>query len=161
MSKSSSETSGFHGLRVISFESRHSQEMTQLIEQKGGRAMVAPSMEEIPIGENREALAFGRKLIAGQVDTVIFLTGIGAAALFQILETTYSQSDLREAFSKTKLMARGPKSLEALRQQGLSPIITVCEPGTWQDVLKALDEQGPIQGKTIAVQEYGTTNKEL
>jgi len=161
MSKVSSETRGFQGLRVVAFESRNSEQIARLIEQNGGRPLVAPSMREVPLGENREVLAFGQKLMAGQVDIVLFLTGIGTATLFQILETTHSPSSLREAFLKIRLLARGPKPLEALRQRGLSTVMTINEPGTWRDILETLDQQGSLQGKTVAVQESGVTNKEL
>src|SRR5579872_237116 len=161
MSKTSSETQGFQGLRVVSFESRNSQQMARLIEQNGGRPLVAPSMREVPLGENREALAFGQKLITGQIDIVIFLTGIGTATLFQILETTHPSSSLIKALSKTRLVARGPKPLDELRQRGLTSLTTLRDPGTWRDVLETLDQQGSLQGKTVAVQESGTSNKEL
>src|SRR6266508_1152372 len=50
---------GFDGRLVAAFESRLATEMARLIEHHGGRPMVAPSMREIPLEENREALDFG------------------------------------------------------------------------------------------------------
>jgi uroporphyrinogen-III synthase len=44
------------GLKVVSFESRRSKEMAELIRRYGGEPIVAPSMREIPLGENRAAL---------------------------------------------------------------------------------------------------------
>lgn len=161
MPKITSETQGFQGMRVVSFESRNSEQMAHLIEQNGGKPLVAPSMQEVPLGQNREALTFGHKLISGQVDAVVFLTGIGTATLFQILETAHPLPALIQAFSKTRLLARGPKPLEELRQRGLSSVTTISDPGTWRDVLETLDQQGSLEGKTVAVQESGATNKEL
>jgi len=157
----SSETKGFKGLRVVSFESRRHEQMEDLIKQSGGQPLMAPAMQEVPVGENQEALAFGNRLLAGDIDIVIFLTGVGTRALFDILETRISRADLVKAFSKTRLIARGPKPFTALRELGLSSIDTVNEPATWHEVLSMLDHRDPIRGKTVAVQEYGSTNKEL
>ena len=35
------------------------------------------------------------------------------------------------------------------------------EPNTWRELLAALDEQAPVAGRRVAVQEYGRTNPEL
>ncbi len=51
---------GLAGLRVLSLESRRAPEMAKLIENYGGRAIVAPSMREVPLESNTEALAFAR-----------------------------------------------------------------------------------------------------
>lgn len=148
-------------LRIVSFESRKSREIATLIEQSGGQALVAPSLQEVPLKENREALAFGQKLMAGEIDVVIFTTGAGAGYLFETLKTRFPREDILNAFSKTSVLSRGPKPLAVLRAQGLQMEITVCEPATGRRVLLALDEAGPILGKTIAVQEYGSSNQDL
>ena len=50
---------GLTGLRVVSFESRRSAEVAELIRNHGGTPMQAPSMREIPLADQHEALAFG------------------------------------------------------------------------------------------------------
>ena len=45
-----------HGLRVVSFESRRAKEMAELIRRYGGEPIVAPSMREVPLSENRAAI---------------------------------------------------------------------------------------------------------
>ncbi len=84
-------------LRIVSFESRRSREMAKLIEDHGGQALVAPSLQEVPLQENHEAIAFGKKFLAGEIDSVIFTTGVGADALFDVLET----HSIRETSSST------------------------------------------------------------
>ena len=88
---------------------------------------------------------------------------MGRPTLFQILENRASQIvSLIDAFSKIRLLARGPKPLAVLQKQGLSSITRpLAVPGTWRDILETLDTQESLQGKTIAVQESGATNKEL
>ena len=71
---------GFGGLRVLALESRRAEEIAKLIASNGGLPVVAPSMREVPLESNTEALAFASALAAGGIDLVIFLTGeIGRA----------------------------------------------------------------------------------
>jgi uroporphyrinogen-III synthase len=84
-----SETKDFQGLRVVSFESRNSEQMADLIKRNGGQAIVAPSMREIPLSENKEALHFGERLLKGEIDVVVFFTSGGTRTLFDVLKTTY------------------------------------------------------------------------
>ena len=152
---------GFDGLRVGAFESRLAVEMSRLIESHGGRPLVAPSMREIPLEENREALAFGEGLLAGRFDLLIFLTGVGLRTLVEALETRYPRERVLESLAKTPRVCRGPKPVAALRAMGLDPGITVPEPNTWHELLKTLDGQAPVAGRRVAVQEYGISNLEL
>ena len=66
-----------NGLRVVSFESRRSAEMAELIRNYGGEPIQAPAMREVPLTDQREALAFGETLLAGDWDVLILLTGVG------------------------------------------------------------------------------------
>ncbi|MCA9472925.1 MAG: uroporphyrinogen-III synthase [Nitrospirales bacterium] len=157
------EKSGFDGLVVAAFESRMATEMTRLIERHGGKPLVAPSMQEIPLEENPRALAFGEQLLGEQFDLVILLTGVGTRSLVQVLQTKFSLDSIQEALGQTMLAARGPKSVTALKEINLTPKIVVPEPNTWRDVLESVRTFYPdgMQGLHIAVQEYGATNLEL
>jgi len=155
---------GLHGLRVLSLESRRAAEMAKLIENHGGRAMVAPSMREVPLESNTEALAFARALAAGEFDIVIFLTGLGTRALARVVETIYPVEQFAAALRKIAVVARGPKPVAALKEMGVPVTIAVPEPNTWRDLLRTLDEKKdslPLAGRRVAVQEYGESNPEL
>ena len=150
------------GLRVLSLESRRALEMRKLIESHGGKALVAPSMREIPLGENPAAMAFAEELLAGKMDIAIFLTGVGTRILFRAMETEYPRGQLVTALSELFVVARGPKPVAVLREFGVPIALPVPEPNTWRDVLKALDEHHPgLDGKRVALQEYGVSNADL
>jgi len=155
---------GLIALRVLSLESRRAQEMSKLIENYGGRATVAPSMREVPLESNTEALTFARTLAANGFEMVIFLTGVGTRALARVVETIYPLQQFAEALRAVTVVARGPKPVAALKQLGVPVTIAVPEPNTWRDLLRALDENTglvALQGKRVAVQEYGASNSEL
>jgi uroporphyrinogen-III synthase len=154
----------FAGLRVLSLESRRGAEMAKLIANRGGEAVVAPSMREIPLTTNMEALAFGRKLFAGEFDMVVFLTGVGTRALARVVETIYPHEKYLAELRKIAIVARGPKPVAVLKEWNVPIAVTAPEPNTWREVLRELDgnaEALPLKGSRIAVQEYGAQNPEL
>jgi uroporphyrinogen-III synthase len=152
------------GLRVLSFESRRAGEMAKLIAAYGGKGTVAPSMREVPLESNTEALAFARALAEGGFDMMIFLTGVGTRALARVAQTIYPIERFAEGLRGIAIVARGPKPVAALKELGVPVTLAVPEPNTWRDLLRALDEKRdslPLAGRRVAVQEYGVSNPEL
>jgi uroporphyrinogen-III synthase len=158
---------GFAGMRVLALESRRAAELSKLISTYGGEPVVAPSMREVPLESNTEALVFAKKLFAGEFDAVIFLTGVGSRALLAVVETAHKRDDYVAALQRVKVVARGPKPVAALREIGITPTLTALEPNTWRELLRALDESANspagirLRGVRVAVQEYGVSNPEL
>jgi uroporphyrinogen-III synthase len=150
-----------NGLTIIAFESRRAAEIAELIRRYGGDPFVAPSMREVPLEENRGALALVPELEAGNLDLLILMTGVGTRTLNQILLTRFPQLRIIAALQRVQLVARGPKPVAALKELGLTPAITVPEPNTWREVLSTLEAAADLRGKRIAVQEYGIPNPEL
>ncbi|MGH7923770.1 MAG: uroporphyrinogen decarboxylase [Candidatus Binatus sp.] len=154
-------TPGFGGLRVVAFESRMAAEVATMIERRGGVAIVAPAMREVPLEDNRAALDFAQRLLAGEFEAVLFMTGVGTRALFAAMETRHRRPVLVAALTAIATVARGPKPIRAMRDLGFEPSIVVPEPNTWREVLNALAAQIELKGKRVAVQEYGVSNHEL
>jgi uroporphyrinogen-III synthase len=159
-----SPSDGLTGLRVLSLESRRAREMAKLIASYHGQPMVAPSMQEVPLESNAEALDFATKLVSGGFDTVIFLTGVGTRALARLADTLYPREKFVAALQHVTIVARGPKPVAALTEMGVPVAVTAPEPNTWRELLRALDdlsESFPLRDKRVAVQEYGASNPEL
>jgi uroporphyrinogen-III synthase len=154
---------GFAGMTVVAFESRMADQMAALIVRHGGKPMVAPSLREIPLENNTEALDFAKHIMAGNVDLLILLTGVGTRTLVDIWKPRFPLEVIRQALTNTTLVCRGPKPIAALKELGLKPQITVPEPNTWRDILHTLDKHKPegLSGLRIAIQEYGTANTDL
>ena len=107
------ESADFRGLRVVAFESRMATETARMIERLGGRAIVAPALREVPLEDNHAALEFAERMLAGQFDMVVFLTGVGVRALFEVMETRHPREALVAALAKTTVVVRGPKPTKA------------------------------------------------
>jgi uroporphyrinogen decarboxylase len=151
----------FEGMRVISFASRRATEMKDLITKAGGNAVVVPSMREIPLERNTEALEFANLLFSGWIDALVVMTGTGIRLLNQAVTTQHDLNTFLEALQRIQIIALGPKPVAALKELGLSPTLVVPEPYTWNDLLETLDHEYNVEKKRIAVQEYGQANPDL
>jgi len=148
----------FNGLKVTSFESRRSKEMENLISYHGGIPRVAPSMKELPV-ESLNISEFINDLTKNDVDVIILFTGVGTRMLSKHVEKNYDVQMYTDALKSTKIIARGPKPVAALKEIGLRPDLTIPEPNTWKDILTTIDQKVDVKDKKVYVQEYGVTNK--
>ena len=155
----------FEGLRVLVLESRRARELATLVTTYGGEPISAPSMREVPLESNTEALAFADGLERGAFDLVVLLTGVGTRALLATIEKVRGSRDsFVEALRRTKVLARGPKPVSVLREMQVPVWLIAPEPNTWREILSALDARAselPLKGLRVAVQEYGVSNPDL
>ncbi|MEX2286441.1 MAG: uroporphyrinogen-III synthase [Planctomycetaceae bacterium] len=148
-------------LRICSFESRRAAEMRSLIERQGGIATIAPSMREIPLVDNPRVFEFAEELLAGRIEVVIFLTGVGTRALVEAWLTRYDFEAFLQALDRCTVVVRGPKPTAVLREWNVRIDLRAPEPNTWRELLDVIDANLSPAGKNIAVQEYGRPNEEL
>ena len=150
---------------MLSLESRRAKEMAALITSHGGQPHVAPSMREVPVESNNEALAAADRLTAGEFDVVVLLTGVGTRALLDVVAAARGSADsLIGALRRTRVAVRGPKPAAVLRELQVPVWVTAPEPNTWRELLAALDERKSevsLDGLNVAVQEYGASNPDL
>lgn len=155
----------FDNLRVLCLESRRAREMASIVSSYGGRPVSAPSMREVPLESNPDAIAFADALERGEFDLVILLTGVGTRALVAVVERVKGSRDaFVRALGRTRILARGPKPVAVLRELEVPLWLTAPEPNTWREVLSALDgrqQEFPLAGRRVAVQEYGASNPDL
>lgn len=148
--------------RVCSFESRRNAEMRSLIERRGGIATVVPSMQEVPLDDNAIAIDFADQLDAGAIDFVVFMTGVGAQTLADAVASRSRLEPFLAQLKQRTIIARGPKPVAVLRKWGINDFHIVRQPNTWRELVELLDtDTFELNGRTIAVQEYGIPNQQL
>ncbi len=113
--------------------------MQRLIERAAGQAFVSPSMREAPIAENRAAIDFANRLLTGQMDAVIFMTGIGVRCLLDGIARHVDRARFLAALSDSVTVARGPKPAAVLKELGIEPTHRIPEPNTWREILATID----------------------
>ncbi|HJT88600.1 MAG TPA: uroporphyrinogen-III synthase, partial [Bryobacteraceae bacterium] len=148
----------FSGARVLALESRRGPEIAELIRRQGGEPFLAPSMREVPAVEDSATHDFARRLLAGEFDLMILLTGVGTRQLNRWIAAHYGENAFARALAPIAVVARGPKPAAALREIGITPALVAPEPNTWREVL-AVTEGRPES--RIAIQEYGRPSPEL
>ena len=153
----------FKGLRVLSLESRRSSEVAKLIRTYGGEPTVVPSLREIPLSSNTEALVFAEALLRGEFDLIVFFTGLGVRALVDTISTKFDRETFLDALRKVKIAARGPKPSAVLRELQIPITVIAPEPTTWRELMQVIEEEfGPsLVEARVAVQEYGASNPEF
>jgi uroporphyrinogen-III synthase len=157
-------TISLDGRRVLTLESRRSPELALLIMNYGGMPVVAPSVREVPLESNHQALTFAKDLIEQRFGMVVLMTGVGVRLLIEVVEPGFGRETFVHALARTRIVARGPKPVAALRELGLTPWATVPSPNTWRELLATLDArmgEVPLEGMRVAVHEYGRANPEL
>ena len=156
------EKSDFGGLTVLSFESRRATEIAALIENCGGRAMVAPAAREVPAEGHPDVQHFVDALNAEKLNLIIFLTGVGTRALARAVEAFCTREEFAAKLSQVPVLARGPKPVAALKELGVPIKWNVPEPNTWREILQTLDiNHVPLRRQLVAVQEYGVPSADL
>ncbi|TWT52521.1 Uroporphyrinogen decarboxylase [Rubripirellula amarantea] len=151
----------FEGFSIASLESRRADDMQRLIERFGGQAHVSPSMREVPIEPNREAIDFANRLITGQIGVVILMTGVGFRYLLKAIERHVDQQRFLDSLSDITTVCRGPKPAAAMKEVGITPTYRVPEPNTWRELLQTIDGNFSVANQTVGLQEYGVTNASL
>jgi uroporphyrinogen-III synthase len=152
---------GLNGKRVAIFESRFKDELANLVRKQGAEPLVGPAMVEAPLELGPELRRFAQSLRLGEVDVMLVLTGVGNRKLVTLLEPIMSAEDLRDALAKLLVVARGPKAVKALRDLGVKPQLVAPEPHTWQDLLQVLLAHTSVEGKHVALQQYGVPHERL
>jgi uroporphyrinogen-III synthase len=138
--------------------------MATLVTNYGGRPVSAPALKEVPLESNPEALAFAERLLRGEFDLVVLLTGVGARALLEVVERVHPREQFVAALARTKVAVRGPKPLAVMRELQVPVAAIAPEPNTWRELLAALDAffvGAGFSRLSIAVQEYGVPNPAL
>jgi uroporphyrinogen-III synthase len=153
----------FDGLRVLSLETRRAREVEKLIRTYKGDPLVVPAMREIPLSSNTACVDFGRDLLEGKCDLMVFTTGVGVAKMMEVLSTGFDREEILEQLRKRQVVARGLKPLAALRELQVPVAVTTVEPSTWREIITQMDKEygDRLSGLHVAVQEYGATNPEL
>jgi uroporphyrinogen-III synthase len=140
------------GVRVATLEHRYPAQLTQLLERQGATVLSCPLLQETPVEDAGAAARFIALCESGAADYVVFFTGVGVDFLMRAAPRP-------EAFSRSVVLARGPKAVNALRRAGVRMDL-VAEAPTTEGIIATLSRQ-ELAGKSVLVQLYGQENPEL
>lgn len=140
------------GIRVAITEHRYPEQLTQLLERLGANVFSCPLLKETPIEDSSGARRFISLCEHASVDYIIFYTGVGVDILFRSVTKP-------EIIANSKIVARGPKAVTALKRAGMR-VDLVADAATTEGIIQTLSRED-LKNKTILVQLYGQENPEL
>ena len=146
-------------ITVAITEHRFTKEFALLFERLGAKVYACPVLEEKPVENRDELQVFVREVSAGNLDMMIFLTGVGARFLIAEADSIGLKDEFLGGLEKGTVVVRGPKPVAALRQFGIR-IDVIPQTPTTEGVVAALSGKD-LRGRRIGVQLYGTPNPEL
>lgn len=145
--------------RVLLLESRWPKILSDLVRRHGGEPVCAPAVEEVPAPAEELADPLGR-LSSGEVDWVVFLTGVGVQRLYDAACVLGIAEAFVEALRRLPVAVRGPKPVGVLSRWGIRPQISAPSPHTAAELCQAL-ELAELRGQRVFVQHYGEPNQRL
>jgi uroporphyrinogen-III synthase len=149
-----------NGQRIVLFESRLAEEISDLVRRSGGVPVCVPAVRERrrPSGQEVAALLADVKSEASPV--FVLSTGVGASALFDEARALGRATELVEAMARGLAVCRGPKSVAALYREGVVEFLKARSPYTTVELNEALDGL-EVHGRMVVVVHYGERNEPL
>jgi uroporphyrinogen-III synthase len=140
-------------------EGRQLEELAQMLEKEGAETLRCPLLSILDAPDEGPVLAWLRRLLAGEFNWVVLLTGEGLRRLVSLAERHGLRDSLVAALGRTATITRGPKPVRALKEVGFTPTLIAQTPTT-EGVIVSL--QGiELAGKTVGVQLYSASNPPL
>lgn len=136
-------------------------ELAELVRRHGGLVRSTPAVHEAPLESGATIVSqFLDRLHTPARRVYVFLTGAGAAALFQEAERQGQLAFIVESVNRGTVICRGPKPAAALRRYGVSPSASAASPYTSHQLLEAMAAID-LGGIEVTVVHYGERNDEL
>ncbi|MET0578847.1 MAG: uroporphyrinogen-III synthase, partial [Ilumatobacteraceae bacterium] len=132
---------------------RRWEEQAEMLTRRGARVVHGATMATQVLGDLDATIAATRAVMSAPVDTVLFTTGIGVRSWFAAAQSVGMDDELRGTLARGRVMARGPKALNAARSVGLDVDWTAA--GETNDELLALLRDQGVAGTRVVVQRDG------
>ncbi len=145
---------------IAILETRTGEHLGELIARRGGIPLLAPALEEVADVEPETVIALLEAWRAEPYRMVIFQTGVGTRALFQMTDSLGSTGDMLQLLEGSVVVVRGPKPTGELNARRVRMDVRAPAPFTTETVLQAIAHI-PIAGAPILVQRYGAANRLL
>lgn len=145
---------------VAILETRTGAHLGELIARRGGVPLLAPALNEVPDIEPRTVVDLLTAWRADPYRMVIFQTGVGTRALFNVADTLAASAELLRLLSRTVVVVRGPKPTGELNSRQVRIDWKAPSPFTTETVLATIAGID-IAGARVLVQRYGAANEPL
>jgi len=147
-------------LTVLVPESRQLDLFAGMLEGEGAATLRCPLVSILDIENPAPVEAWLGRLVAGQFDDLVLLTGEGLRRLIGVADRAGMKDAAVAGIGRLRTVIRGPKPAKALRELGLSPGVSAETP-TSEGVIRTLSGLD-LKGHKVGVQLYpGNPNTPL
>jgi uroporphyrinogen-III synthase len=147
-------------LTILVPESRELDLFACMLEGEGAKTLRCPLVTILDAADPAPVEAWLGRLVAGEFDDLVLLTGEGLRRLIGVAERAGMRDQAVAAIGRLRTIIRGPKPAKALRELGLPPGVSAEAPTTDGVIatLSGLD----LAGHRVGVQLYpGNPNDRL
>ncbi len=149
-------TRSLDGCTIALAEARQLEELAQMLESEGAATLRCPMLSILDAPDPAPVLAWLRQLCADRFAYVILMTGEALRRLLHFAERDGCRDACIAALARTKVLVRGPKPVQVLKEIGLLPTRVAPTPTT-EGVIAVLRNES-LQGLTVGVTLYGEPN---
>lgn len=147
------------GRTIALAESRQLEELARMLESEGAATLRCPMLSIIDAPDPAPILAWLGELSADRFAYVVLMTGEALRRLLHVAERDGSRDVCIAALARTKIVTRGPKPGQVMKEIGLVPALVAQTPTT-NGVIETLRRE-PLQGLTVGITLYGEPNPVL
>ena len=151
-------TKGLMNRRVAIAGDRRFDDIEKLVAKQGGVALSRPMMRSAPIDDPETTEAVLRLCDEG-CDWLLLVTGMGTRAMVGVADSLGRRDDLLQRMGNAKLGVRGYKTVKALKELGLKPLVE-DDDGTTEGLRRML-EPYDFAGQRVAFKLHGERVPEL
>ena len=142
------------GFRIGVTAARKVDEQIAMLVRRGAEVEWAPALSMDPNHvDDADLRAATADVLSRPIDMFLATTGIGMKTWFEAADEWGLAEDLVAALGRSEILARGPKSVGALRRRGLQEL-WAPKSECFEDVLQHLRGRD-LTGRRIVVQEHG------
>lgn len=145
------------GFRVGVTSDRRSQDLISALERRGAEVLHAPALKIAPHDQDTILVAETRALIEARPEVVLITTGYGMRRWLEVADTVGLGARLTEVLEDALILARGPKSVGAIRAAGLEEEAASAS-DTTASLIDAVHQAG-LTGRRVAIQLHGYTDE--
>jgi uroporphyrinogen-III synthase len=147
------------GRTIALAEGRQLEELAAMLEKEGAVPLRCPLLSILDQPDAGPVVAWLRELTAGTFTHLILLTGEGLRRLLGFAEREGLREQTITALGAARIITRGPKPGQALKEIGLTPTKVAAAPTT-EGVITTL-QQEDLTGARVGVQLYVESNPPL
>ena len=145
------------GFRIGVTSDRRSTDLISALERRGAQVLHAPALKIAPHDQDAALVTQTRALIEARPEVVLVTTGYGMRRWFEVADAAGLGAQLTDTLEASRILARGPKAVGAVRAAGLEEE-RISAGETTASLVDEVETAGLV-GRRVAIQLHGYTDE--